>query len=137
MFLEQKVISSALAEDMLKAASAKAVELNAKVNIAIVDHGGNLIAFKRMDQAPILSIEIAQNKAYTAAAFGVATHEWYDMIKDNPALREGIVHTNRLTIFGGGYPIMNHGQLTGGIGVSGGSVEEDQACCEAALNLLK
>ncbi|HZG70615.1 MAG TPA: heme-binding protein [Chondromyces sp.] len=137
MFLEQKTISSKSAQLMVQAAMEKAKELGIAVNVSIVDAGGNLLAFSRMDGAPLLSIEISQNKAYTAAAFGVPTHEWYDMIKDDPALKTGIVHTNRLTVFGGGYPIRYENQLTGGIGVSGGSAAEDQACCEAALEILK
>lgn len=132
-FLEQRTISNELARQMIKAAKEEANKQGVAVNIAIVDPGGHLIAFERMDNAPILSIEIAQDKAYSAAAFGVPTHEWYDMIKDEPSLKAGIVHTNRLTVFGGGYPIHSNKMLAGAIGVSGGSLEQDQACCEAAL----
>ncbi len=135
-FIEQKTISSELAEQMVRAAKEKARELGIAINAAIVDAGGNLVAFSRMDHAPLLSINIAQDKAYTSAAFGLPTHEWYDLIKDQPSLKTGIVHTKRLTVFGGGYPVRCDGQVAGGIGVSGGSVEEDQACCEAALSLL-
>ena len=136
-FLKQKSISSDLAQKMIDKAVQKATELGIKVNIAIVDQGGNLKAFCRMDGAPLLSIQIAQNKAYTAAAFGIPTHQWYDMIKDEPSLRLGIVHTEKLVIFGGGYPIYDGKDLAGGIGVSGCSEEEDRMCCEAALSLLE
>lgn len=133
-FLEKKVITNRAAQRMIEAATKKAEELGIQVNIAIVDDGGHLVAFSRMDNAPILSIEIANNKAYTAAAFGIPTHEWYDVIKDDEALKAGIVHTERLVIFGGGYPIRYEETLVGAIGVSGGTAEEDQACCLAALN---
>jgi uncharacterized protein GlcG (DUF336 family) len=136
-FLQQKSISSDLAQKMVDKAVEKAVELGITVNIAIVDQGGNLKAFCRMDGAPLLSIQIAQNKAYTAAAFGIPTHQWYDLIKDEPSLRLGIVHTEKLVIFGGGYPIFDGNDLAGGIGVSGGSEEEDKLCCLAALSLLE
>jgi uncharacterized protein GlcG (DUF336 family) len=136
-FLQQKSISSDLAKKMIDKAVQKAEELGVKVNIAIVDQGGNLKSFFRMDEAPLLSIQIAQNKAYTAAAFGIPTHQWYDMIKDEPSLRLGIVHTEKLVVFGGGYPIYDGNDLAGGIGVSGGSEEEDRLCCEAALSLLE
>lgn len=136
MFLDQKTISSELANQMVQAATAKAKSLGIVVNVAVVDNGGNLIAFNRMNEAPILSIGIAKNKAYSAVAFGVPTHEWYGMIKDEPSLITGIVHTDRLTVFGGGYPVRSNGMLAGGIGVSGGSLEEDQVCCEAALELV-
>ncbi|PAQ16150.1 cobalamin adenosyltransferase [Bacillaceae bacterium SAOS 7] len=137
MFLEQKTISRSLATRMLEAAVDKAEELGVAVNVAVVDNGGHLIAFTKMDHAPLLSAEIAQNKAYTAAAFGLPTHEWYELIKDEPSLKTGIVHTNRLTVFGGGYPIRCGDALAGGIGVSGGTLAEDQACCEAALLQIK
>ena len=67
-------ISSELAQKMVDEAVAKARELGVTENVAILDDGGNLKAFSRMDGAPILSIEIAQNKAYTAL-FGVSTQE--------------------------------------------------------------
>lgn len=137
MFLEQKTISRSLATRMLEAAVDKAEELGVAVNVAVVDNGGHLIAFTKMDHAPLLSAEIAQNKAYTAAAFGLPTHEWYELIKDEPSLKTGIVHTNRLTVFGGGYPVRCGDALAGGIGVSGGTLAEDQACCEAALGQIK
>ncbi|MFK2825393.1 heme-binding protein [Bacillus sp. B190/17] len=136
MFIEQKTISNELAQRMVNAAKEKACEFGIAVNVAIMDAGGNLLAFSRMDGAPLLSINIAQDKAYTAAAFGRPTHEWYDVIKDNPSLKIGIVHTERLTVFGGGYPVRCGDQLAGGIGVSGGSLDQDQACCEAALRIL-
>lgn len=136
-FIQKTVITESLATRMIEAAKEKAKQLHIAVNIAIVDDGGNLVAFSRMDGAPLLSVGIAQNKAYTAAAFGLPTHEWHGLIKDHDALREGIVHTDRLVIFGGGYPIVNGNSLAGAIGVSGGSEEEDMACCEAAFTLLK
>lgn len=135
-FLEQKCISNAFALEMIKAAEKKAKELGIAVNIAVVDPGGHLVAFSRMDYAPLLSLVIAQNKAYSAVAFKTPTHEWYDMIKDQPSLKLGIVHTDRLVIFGGGFPIFEGDILIGGVGVSGGSEEEDQLCGQAALELV-
>ena len=135
-FIDKKAISNEIAKQMIEAATKKARELKIAVNVAVVDDGGHLVAFSRMDHAAILSINIAQNKAYSAIAFGIPTHEWYGLIKDHPALKTGIVHTERLVIFGGGYPIYQNGYVAGGIGVSGGSEEEDQLCCEAALQVL-
>lgn len=135
-FLEQKCISLAFAQEMIQAAEQKANELGIAVNIAVVDSGGNLVAFSRMDHAALLSTGIAQNKAYSAVAFKIPTHEWYDMIKDQPSLKLGIVHTDRLVILGGGYPIFEGDILIGGLGVSGGSEEEDRLCCEAAMELV-
>jgi uncharacterized protein GlcG (DUF336 family) len=136
-FIEQKSLSNKYAQLMIMEAEKKARELGVAVNIAVVDQGANLIAFSRMDKAPLLSVEISQNKAYTAVAFGLPTHDWYNLIKDEPALKLGIVHTDRLVVFGGGYPIYDGEHLAGGIGVSGGSEEEDRLCAEAALKLIE
>lgn len=136
-FVESKNISLELANKMMEAALAKAEELGMPFSIAIVDKPGNLKAFSAQDGAPILSLEIAQNKAFSAAAYNRPTHEWYDRIKNDPPLLHGIVHTNRLVIFGGGYPIKINGELIGGIGVSGGHYSHDMQVCEAALEVVK
>lgn len=101
--------------------------------ISVCDQGGALKSFLRMDGAPLLSVEIAHNKAYTAAAFGVPTHAWFDVVKDDEPLRLGFVHTPRLVTFGGGYPIMLDGELIGAIGVSGGHYTDDMAIAEEAI----
>ena len=77
--------------------------------------------------------DIAINKAYTAASFGMPTHVWYDFIKDDPPLLHGITQTPRLIIFGGGFPIIEDGQMIGAIGVSGGHYTEDMEVAKAAL----
>ena len=76
-------ISSELAQKMVDEAVAKARELGVTENVAILDDGGNLKAFSRMDGAPILSIEMAQNKAYTAL-FGVSTQDFFNFIQRRP-----------------------------------------------------
>ena len=130
-------LTQSLALKILEAITNKAEELGIKINAAVVDEGANLKAFIRMDEAALLSSEIAQNKAYTAAAFGKPTHEWYPMIKDEPALLTGIVHTNKLVVFGGGIPLMFNGIIVGGIGVSGGTSEEDVQCAQAGLEVFE
>jgi uncharacterized protein GlcG (DUF336 family) len=134
--IESKNISLALANKMLEAALVKGEELGIPFSISIVDRVGNLKAFAAMDGAPVLSLEIAQNKAFSAATYNRATHEWYDRIKDDPPLLHGIVHTPRLIIFGGGYPIKINNELIGGVGVSGGHYSHDMQVCQAALEFL-
>ncbi|KKK39140.1 ATP:cob(I)alamin adenosyltransferase [Mesobacillus campisalis] len=136
-FTESKNISLELANKILEAARAKGEELGMPFSIAIVDKPGNLKAFQTMDGAPVLSLDIAQNKAFSAAAYNRATHEWYDRLKDDPPLLHGIVHTPRLVIFGGGYPIRINGEVIGGIGVSGGHYSHDMQVCEAGLAVLE
>lgn len=124
------------AADAVAAAVQRAEDLGIKINAAVVDKGGNLLAFQRMNGAFLHSIDIAIDKAYTAAGFGFPTEQWMDAIGDIPQLREGIVHRDRLVIFGGGLPIVSDGQVIGAIGVSGGSEEQDGVCAKAGLERL-
>ena len=106
------------------------------MNIAVVDAGGNLAAFLRMPGAFLHSIDIAIDKAYTAASFGFPTSQWGGVIGDDELLRIGLNQRQRLVLFGGGLPIVAGGQRIGGIGVSGGSAEQDEACARAGLKAL-
>jgi uncharacterized protein GlcG (DUF336 family) len=129
-------ISSEAAQRMVAAAERKAAEIGRPMCIAICDGDGNLKAFSRMDGGPLLSVQIAQDKAYTAISFGMASHEWYDFIENDPPLLHGIVKTDRLIVFGGGYPITVDGQIVGGIGVSGGHYTHDMEVAQAGLAAL-
>ena len=121
------------ARRMIAAAEAKAREIGRPMCIAIVDGDGTLKAYSRMDGAPLLSVQISQDKAYTAISFGMATHEWHEFVKDDPPLRDGIIKTDRLIVFGGGYPISVNEQVIGGIGVSGGHYSHDMEVARAGL----
>jgi uncharacterized protein GlcG (DUF336 family) len=129
-------IDAGTAEKAVAAAAKKAVELKLKMCIAVADEAGDLKAFARMDGAPKLSIQISQDKAYTAAAFGMPTHSWFEFIKNDPPLLHGITHTPRLVVFGGGFPIMLKGEMVGAIGLSGGHYSQDMECARAALEAI-
>jgi len=126
-------ISNELAETLMRGAVAKATEMQVPMCIAICDPSGTLVQFLRMDHAALLSVQIAQDKAFTAVSFGMPSHEWHDFIKNDPPLLHGIVHTPRLVVFGGGYPVKVDGKVVGGIGVSGGHYTHDMQVAEAAL----
>ena len=129
-------ISSELAQKMVDAAVAKARELGVTENVAILDDGGNLKAFGRMDGAPIPTIEIAQNKAYTAL-FGVSTQDFFNFIQGDPSLLAGIPTLARVAAWGGGFPIKVNGEVVGAIGLSGApTVQNDVDCAKAALALV-
>jgi uncharacterized protein GlcG (DUF336 family) len=129
-------ISSGLAEKMVDEAVAKARELGVTENVAILDDGGNLKAFRRMDGAPLLSIEIAQNKAYTAL-FGISTQELFNFIQGDPSLLAGMPTLPRMAAWGGGFPIKVNGEVVGAIGLSGApTVQNDVDCAMAALALV-
>jgi uncharacterized protein GlcG (DUF336 family) len=134
--LTKHSISSELAQKMVDAAVAKASELGVTENVAILDDGGNLKAFVRMDGAPILAIGIAQNKAYTAL-FGVSTQDLFNFIQSDPSLLAGMPTIPRLAAWGGGFPIKVNGEVVGAIGVSGAPlVQNDVDCASAALALV-
>lgn len=103
------------------------------VAVAVVDDAGRLKAFCAMDGAPLVSTALAQDKAYTAAAFGLPTDEWHPALEGAPALLLGLNKAERFTVLGGGLPLRHAGALIGGIGVSGASAEEDRAIAAAAL----
>jgi uncharacterized protein GlcG (DUF336 family) len=124
------------AQLVLDAAVKAAQEMGHPMVIAIVDESGVLKAFRRMDGAALLSVSIAQDKAYTAIAFGMPTHAWFDFIKNDPPLLHGIVNTPRLVVFGGGYPLTADGAVVGGIGVSGGHYSQDMQVAEAGVAAL-
>ncbi|HKE38681.1 MAG TPA: heme-binding protein [Casimicrobiaceae bacterium] len=105
-----------------------------RVNVAVVDAGGNLAAFLRMPGGFLHSIDVAIDKAYTAAGFGLPTSVWTEALASHsPAVRDGLPRRPRMVCFGGGLPIRYEGRLIGGIGVSGGSEEQDDACARAGL----
>jgi len=134
--LTKASITAAAATKLLDAAEAYSKGNGLAMCIAIVDESGVLKAFRRMDGAAMLSVDLSADKAYTAVSFGMPSHAWYDFIKDDGPLLHGIVKTPRLVVFGGGYPITIDGAVVGGIGVSGGHYHQDMQVAEAALAAL-
>ena len=120
------------ARRVIAAAEKEAVELGQPMNIAVVDEGGNLVAHVRMDGAWIGSIDISINKAFTARAFDIATQDLAAHSQSGGQFF-GIHGSNhgRIMIFAGGVPLKRDGKVVGGIGVSGGSGEQDQVVAEA------
>ena len=134
---QKSSITIEAAERIIDAAVKKAQEMSKLMCIAVCDEDGTLKAFRRMDGAPLLSVQIAQDKAYTAISFGgLATHEWFEFVKNDPPLLHGIIKTDRLVVFGGGYAIKANGAIIGGIGVSGGHYTDDMQVAEAGLEAL-
>lgn len=135
--IRQDCISAPAALAAVQAAVKAGAAMGCKVNAAVVDAGGNLLAFLRQNGAFLHSIAIAQDKAYTAVGFGMPTGRFYELIKDNPALRDGMAQRDRLVAFGGGFPILSDGVLVGGIGVSGASEDQDCLCAQAGLEAIE
>ena len=107
-----------------------------KINAAVVDRGGNMIAFLRMPGAYIHSINLAIDKAYTSASFGFPTKAWMGAIGHDDGMKFGFSNQPRLIVFGGGLPIRIGNDWIGGIGVSGASESEDEECAKAGLEAI-
>jgi uncharacterized protein GlcG (DUF336 family) len=122
------------AQAVVHAARVKADGIGVPMNIAVVDEGNNLVAFSRMDGAWLGSIDIAQNKAYTARAFDMETRDLAPLVRPGGPLY-GIEASNdgRLIVFAGGIPLRSRGRVVGAIGVSGGTIEQDQDVAEAGV----
>jgi uncharacterized protein GlcG (DUF336 family) len=125
------------ARQIIAAAEAKAAEIGQPMNIAVVDGGGNLVSYVRMDGAWIGSIDISINKAFTARAFDISTA---DLSKNAQPGQQfyGIQNSNhgRIMIFAGGLPLRRNGSVVGAIGVSGGSGAQDQTVATAGTSAL-
>jgi uncharacterized protein GlcG (DUF336 family) len=130
----QRAVTLAAAQAVVEAARQKATEIEVPMNIAVVDAGNNLVAFARMDDAWLGSIEISQNKAYTARAFDMPTRDLAPLAQPGSPLY-GIVTSNdgRVVAFAGGIPLESEDRVVGAIGVSGGTVEQDHEVAEAGV----
>jgi len=122
------------AKRMLQAAEAAAASIGIAYNIAVVDAGGNLLAFVRQDGALIGSIDLAIGKAVTARIFDKPTSLLAELAQPGAPLF-GIQETNsgQVVIFGGGIPVISDGVIVGAVGASAGTVEQDIAVAEAAV----
>jgi len=128
------VITLEEAQKILSAAEQKAGEMGQPMNIAVMDAGRNLVAFHRMDGAWVASTDIAIDKAFTSAGRGLTTRRIGEMAQPGQPLF-GINTTNggRIVIFAGGVPLVRDGEVVGAVGVSGGTVDEDEEVAEAGV----
>lgn len=127
-----------VAQILANVAEAEASNMGVPMAIAVVDAGGGLKLFTRMDGALPASSEIAVSKAYTAAVLRMATHEVGELAQPGGILY-GIQHTHngKIILFGGGFPLLLDGEVVGAIGISGGSVDEDIRVAQPAVQMLK
>lgn len=136
--LSVQMVSREQAWNIVQAAEEEAQRIGQPMNVAVVDAGRELKAFSRMDDAWIGSIDISINKAYTAASFKISTQDLAQMAQPNGGSMYGIHVTNdsRIVVFAGGIPLQRGSEIVGAIGVSGGTVDQDQQVAEAGLKAL-
>jgi uncharacterized protein GlcG (DUF336 family) len=129
-----KTVQLVDARRIIAAATKKAEEIGQPMNIAVVDAGGNLLAFERMENAWLGSIDIAQKKAWTSRAFDITTQ---DLGKNSQPGDQffGINASNdgKVMIFAGGIPLKQDGVVVGAVGISGGAGKQDQEVAEAGV----
>lgn len=133
--LSIKRLSLEDAQILLAGAKQKATEINVPMCIAVTDESGNLIAFERMDGGKAHSIQVSQDKAFTAGASRKATHE-YNAVNTPGSLAFGI-HTEcggHISTVGGGLPLQIDGDFVGGIGVSSGTPQQDMDVAQAGID---
>lgn len=122
-----------LAQRMSAAARQSAGVDMAVVSVAVVDAGGNLICFERMDGAEIAGPVLARDKAFTAVAHRIATDELTALVAPGAALAGMYAQdAGRYVAFAGGLPLWDGERVIGGVGVSGGSAEQDLRAAQAA-----
>ena len=127
-----------VSEILAAVAEAEAAKIGVPMSIAIVDEEGGLQFFKRIDGTLPVSTELAISKAYTAAAVRIPTHTLGELAQPGGPLY-GIQHTHggKIVLFGGGYPLSIGGKVVGGIGISGGTVEQDMLVAQPAVQMLE
>ncbi len=123
---------------LCRALRLRAREQGFRVVAAVCDAGGNAVALQRDDDAYIASVDVASNKAFTAVSLKMTTEQVGRLAQPGAPLY-GVQHTNqgRIVIFGGGAPLMRGGVIVGGLGVSGGSAEQDTALCDYGVQLFE
>ncbi len=120
---------------LIDAARASAETMGVEIAVAVTDPGGYLKAFERTDGAAFLTVEVAVNKAWTAASYNLDTHSWNEYLRNDPRALS-LAYLPRLMAVPGGFPVRENGLLIGGLGISGGNAAQDQEIAEAALKSL-
>ena len=123
------------AKKMMDGAISKAIDIGVDMDIAIVDDGGHLMLFTRMDNARITSINISIDKAFTAAAARKSTLDYGNAVRNHgPAFGIQTSHQGRFCVVGGGLPFFVESQIVGGIGCSSGTPDQDIVVAQAGLD---
>jgi uncharacterized protein GlcG (DUF336 family) len=133
------ILTLDVARKVVETCIAQAQKQGWKMHVAVLDIGGNLKAFARMDDAQLISEEVAMRKAYTAAALPRSTRETAELAYSNPERRPGgIAFLPRVAVIQGGLPIMTaSGVHIGGVGVSGSTAQNDETCAQTGLDAVK
>jgi uncharacterized protein GlcG (DUF336 family) len=124
-----------IAKEVADRVEAEAVKQRVPVAVTVIDIHGNVVLTHRMTGAPAFSLELSERKAYTSALVGRRTADLVPLVQPGEALYPLLaVSGGRYSAIGGGLPLINEDQLIAGVGVSGGTTEQDVAIVEAAMD---
>jgi uncharacterized protein GlcG (DUF336 family) len=132
--IDRRTVSLGEAQQLITAATTHAEKLGIEVAAVVLDPSGRLVAAARMDAAPLMAVDMATGKAYTAVGMGAPTEVWEEATQANAGFGGAITSVPGFTPFGGGKPLTDQGQLVGALGISGGTVEQDIEIAQAALD---
>ena len=123
-----------IAKELADRVEAASVTQNAPVAVTVIDTHGNVVLTHRMTGAPAFSLELSERKAYTSALVGMRTADLVPLVQPGAELYPLLaVSGGRYSAMGGGVPVTSEGQVIAGVGVSGGTTEQDVAIVEAAM----
>jgi uncharacterized protein GlcG (DUF336 family) len=123
-----------IAKNTADRVEAESLNEDLPVAVTVIDTHGNVVLTHRMPGAPAFSLELAERKAYTSALVGMRTADLVPLVQPGAELYPLLaVSGGRYSAIGGGVPLTSEGQLIGGVGVSGGTTEQDVAIVEAAM----
>ena len=125
-----------IATKIIKAVEEKAKAIGVPMVVTVLNEGGNMVAQHRMDDALLVSVEVSLYKAYSAVAVKLPTDKIGELSQPG-AMLYGLQNMSRMVVFGGGFPLKTGEKVIGGIGVSGGSVEQDMLCAKAGLAVFE
>ena len=135
--MEKKVSQASIHWEAANAAATAAIdkarEMEQNVSVVVLDRGGHVVASLRSSTS-FHTLGVAENKAYTAASFGMPTSNWAGfMQQQSPLVQQGLPMLPKMAMFGGGLPIEIEGEIVGAIGVSGASEEQDSEIAAAGI----
>ena len=131
-----KTLTLEEAQLVLDAAQKKAEQIGVPEVLCVADNAGYPIALRRLNGGKVTSVQIAMNKAFTAAGHRKPTHQYKNAVPGEEAFGIFTQHDGRFTVFVGGMPIFVDGHCVGSVSASGGNGEQDIACCEAGIAAL-
>jgi len=129
-------VPEAAAMKMVHAAHDVAAAIDIFITAVVVDESGRLVALGRMDNATPVTVDLAMNKAYTAASFRQPTKDLQNVTGESWFQSLIVSSGGRITPGGGAMPIVEAGHIVGAVAVAGGTDDQDQRCCEAALQAI-